>query len=74
MALPFKGNLRKYAPFSDFFLKKRGAAQQILKNANPTLSQNIFHLSGGFAFWNFQEKRNGILAILVQKPENPLET
>ena len=57
----------KYAPFSDFFLKKRGAAQQILKNANPTLSQNIFHLSGGFAFWNFQEKRNGILAIFGPK-------
>ena len=28
----------------------------------------------GFAFWDFQEKRNSILAILVQKPENPLET
>ena len=25
----------KYAPFSDFFLKKRGAAQEILKNTFP---------------------------------------
>ena len=74
MALPFKGNPRKMVILGCKILKKRRTRRKKLEIAEYSKSLLEFHLSGGFAFWNFQEKRNGILAILVQKPENPLET